>query len=85
LGGLGKYPVCRSKVSFLFLIFGLFGLCTGWSVRQIWTGEGLKGVVLCKDMLFRELNDVPLNFRVKTPKILKFSSLNNKKIQILIT
>ena len=45
-------------------------------MRQIWTKEGSKRVVPRKEVPFRGLNDVPLNFGGKTPKNLNFEGVN---------
>ena len=60
-------------------------------MRQIWTKEGSKRVVPRKEVPFRGLNDVPLNFGGKTPKNLNFEGVNKtfkserQKIQILMS
>ena len=52
-----------------FSFFGFLGKATaGRIVRPIWTNEGSKRVVPLKEVPFGGLNDVPLNFGVKSPK-----------------
>jgi len=59
--------------SYFFLsFFVFFGNATGNTVRQIWTTEGSKCVVPCKEVPFGGLNNVPLNFGSKIPPKLKF-------------
>ena len=41
-------------------------------MRPIWTNEGSKRVVPLKEVPFKGLNDVPLNFRGKISQKLKF-------------
>ena len=53
---------------FLFLVF--FAKATGRTVRQI--SDGSKHVVPLKEVPFRGLNDVPLNFVGKTPQKLNY-------------
>jgi len=48
--------------------FVFFAKPTGHTVRRIWTNEGSKRVVPRKEVPFRGVNDVPLNFGGKTPK-----------------
>jgi len=45
-----------------------FAKPAGRTVRQIWTNEGSKRVVLRKEVPFGGLNVVPLNFRGQTPQ-----------------
>jgi len=52
-----------------FSFFGYLGKATGRTVRPIWTSEGSKRVVPLKEVPFGGLNDVPLNFGGKIPKI----------------
>ena len=58
--------------SFFSSFFGFLGKATGRTVRPIWTNEGSKRVVPLKEVPFRGLNDVPLNFRGKIPQKLTF-------------
>ena len=48
--------------------FGFLCSRTGRTARPIWINEGWKRVVLHKDVPFRGLNDVPLNFGVRLRK-----------------
>ena len=57
---------------FFLSFFVFFAKATGRTVGPIWTSEGSKRVVPRNEVLFGGLNDVPLNFRGKIPKELKF-------------
>ena len=76
--------------SFLFF-FVFFAKSTGRTVRPIWTNEGSERVVPRKEVHFEGLNDVPLNFRDKSPQSWNCGGMNRtykperQKIQILIT
>ena len=79
---------CLRYTCFSFFLFFFFAKATGRTVRQIWTNEGSKRVVLRKEVPFLGLNDVLLNFGGKIPpktKILEarigLSSLNDKKFK----
>jgi len=57
---------------FFFSFFGFLTKATGRTVRPIWTNEGSKRVIPLKEVPFRGLNDVPLNFGGKIPQKLTF-------------
>jgi len=65
-GRIASLPL--SGVSFFSSFFGFFTKATGRTVRQIWTNEGSKRVVPLKEVPFGGLNDVSLNFGVKSPQ-----------------
>ena len=52
--------VLSAQIASLPLSFVLFAKATGRTVRQIWTNEGSKRIVPCKEVPFGGLNDVPL-------------------------
>ena len=52
--------------------FWFLGKASGRTVRPIWTNESSKRVVPLKEVPFKGLNDVPLNFRGKISQKLKF-------------
>ena len=66
-GRIASLPLSFLLLSF-FLFFLFFAKATGRTVRPIWTNEGSKRVVPLKEVPFGGLNDVPLNFWVKSPK-----------------
>jgi len=55
-------------ISSFLSFFSYFAKATGRTVRPIWTNEGSKRVVPCKEVPFEGLNDVPLNFGGQIPK-----------------
>jgi len=75
VGDLREYPVCTSKLAFFvsFLSFIVSSASAQVSPRvRFWTSESSKRVIPCKDVPFRSLNDVRLNFgrQTKNPEIL---------------
>jgi len=86
-GLLGKWVKYNVFCAFLFIPF-FWDLRTG---RWIFTRDSSKDVKSRKDVPFGGLNDVRLNFGGKSPKTdilgawIGLSSMNDKKIQILIT
>ena len=54
--------IASLPLSFLFIFFGFLRKATGCTVRPLWTNEGSKRVVPLKEVPFKGLNDVPLNW-----------------------
>jgi len=89
-GWSGRIASLPLSYFFLFSFFSVFfAKATGRTVRQIWTNESSKRVVLRKEVPFGGLNAMPLNVGVKIPKKLKLwgvnrtFNLNDKKIKFL--
>ena len=51
-----------------FSFFCFLGKAISRTVRPIWTNEGSKRIVPLKQVPFAGLNDMSLNFGVKSPK-----------------
>ena len=60
--------IASLPLSFFLSFVGFFDKATGRTVRQIWTNEGSKRIVPLKEVPFAGLNDMSLNFGVKSPK-----------------
>jgi len=61
----------RQFATVFFSVFLSFAKATGRNVRPIWTNEGSKRIVPRKErahLAFWGLNDVPLNYGVKSHK-----------------
>jgi len=61
----------KQKIIFIYTIF-FSGTRTGQTRGWIFTRDSSKDVKSRKDVPFRGLNDVPLNFGCKTPQKLQF-------------
>jgi len=85
---MASLPLSFLLFSFFFVFFAK---PTGHTLRQIWTNEGSKRVVSCKEVLFGGVNNVPLSFKGQAPKITEIWGVNKtfkperQKMQILIT
>jgi len=51
--------IASMRLSFFLSFFVFFAKATCRTVRQIWTNEGSKRVIPCKEVPFGGLNDVP--------------------------
>jgi len=71
-------------LSFFLFLFVVFAKRSGRNVRQTWTNKGSKRVVPRREVAFRSLNDVPLNFGGQNPS-LNGTFLPERQIKILIT
>jgi len=51
--------IASMRLPFFLFFFVFFAKATCRTVRQIWTNEGSKRVIPCKEVPFGGLNDVP--------------------------